>query len=62
MCVSRGVMGISQAGKHMNETLFINEGSKRAFVYRMDMNLTPGEWAAGVRASSGSHHAVSQSV
>lgn len=36
-------MGISQARKHMNETLFINEESKSAFVYHMDTNLTTGE-------------------
>lgn len=41
-------MEISQARKHMNETLFINEGSKSAFMYHMDVNLMTGEWVAGM--------------
>jgi len=40
-------MGISQATKHMNETLFFNEGSKSTFMYHMDTNLMTGEWVAG---------------
>lgn len=55
-------MGISQARKHMNEILFVNEGSKSTFMYHMDMNLMTAERVAGMWASSSSFPAVPQNM